>query len=164
MKKFLVVMMIAIFLVTSACNVNAENTLTLQLESNEYNSNGERHIKVTWQAGNGTTIIQLSDNEQFQDAIEKKRTSKQGAYYNFVLQENVDATYYIRVRSVDGEWSNVVVADAENKIESESTPYIPTPELPEIPDVSENIQVPDVKFDLSKLKFDLSKIDWSKYF
>lgn len=164
MKKFLVIMIVAISLVTSACNVNAENTLTLQLESNEYNSNGERHIKVTWQGSNGTTIIQLSDNEQFLNAIEKKRASKQGTYYNFVLKENVDATYYIRVRSVDGEWSNVVVASTENKIESENTPYIPTPDIPEVPNVSENIQTPDIKFDLSKLKFDLSKIDWSKYF
>lgn len=152
MKKILCILLATFIMVENIAPVRAAG-VTLELESNEYNSSGERHIKVTWSGGNGTTIIQLSDNEQFENAIEKKRTRKQGTYYNFVLKENVDATYYIRARSVNGEWSNVVVAGMENKIEIESAPYIPTPELPEIPDVSGSVQIPEIKFDFSGLNF-----------
>lgn len=152
MKKILCILLAAFIMVENIAPVRAAG-VTLELESNEHNSNGERHIKVTWSGISGSAIVQLADNEQFENAIEKKRTRKQGTYYNFVLKENVDATYYIRVRSVNGEWSNVVVASLKNKIESESTPYIPTPELPEIPDVSGNVQVPEFKFDFSGLNF-----------
>lgn len=143
MKKILCILLAALIVVENIAPVRAAG-VTLQLESNEHNSNGERHIKVTWSGISGSAIVQLSDNEQFLNAIEKKRTSKQGTYYNFVLKENVDATYYIRVRSVNGGWSNVVVASAESKIESESTPYIPTPDIPKIP---------EIKFDFSNLNF-----------
>lgn len=152
MRKILCILLAALIMSENIAPVRAAG-VTLQLETNEYNSNGERHIKVTWSGISGSAIVQLSDNEQFLNAIEKKRTRTQGTYYNFVLKENVDTTYYIRVRSVNGGWSNVVVASAENKIESENTPYIPTPDIPEVPDVSGSVQIPDVKFDFSKLNF-----------
>ena len=74
-------------------------------------------------------------------------------YWNFVISENVEATYYIRVRLVNGEWSNVVVASMEEPIETESTPYFSVPKLPTIPDISGSVQAPTIKFDFSKFKF-----------
>ena len=148
MKKILCLLLTVTLLM--GCTVTAhaaDKTPVLTLEANEYNSNGERHIKVTWEGKSGTYQIQLDDDENFTDPIEKKRSSKQGTYWNFVLDENVNATYYIRVRLVNGEWSNVVVASMEEPIETESTPYFSIPKLPTIPDISDSIEAPEIVFD-----------------
>ena len=148
MKKILCLLLTVTLLMGCTATAHAaDKTPVLTLEANEYNSNGERHIKVTWEGKSGTYQIQLDDDENFTDPIEKKRSSKQGAYWNFVLDENVDATYYIRVRLINGEWSNVVVASMEEPIETESTPYFSVPKLPTIPDISDSIEVPEIVFD-----------------
>ena len=146
MKKFLC-LLLTVLMVGCTVTAHAADAPVLTLEANEYNSNGERHIKVTWEGKSGTYQIQLDDDENFTDPIEKKRSSKQGAYWNFVLDENVDATYYIRVRLVNGEWSNVVVASMEEPIETESTSYFNFPKFPAIPDISGSIEAPEIVFD-----------------
>lgn len=141
-KKLLAVLLSLIMLLSCTMTAFASNdTPVLKLEANQYNSNGERHIKVSWEGNSGTYQLQLSDNVDFENATVKKRSSKQGQYYNFVLSENVDETYYIRVRRLtNGEWSNTVIADMEeNAIETESTPYFKIPEIPSIPDISQSI-------------------------
>ena len=147
--------LLAFFMVLN-CTITAhaaDAVPVLTLEANEYNSNGERHIKVTWEGKSGTYQIQLDDDENFTYPIEIKRSSKQGTYWNFVLDENVNATYYIRVRLVNGEWSNVVVASMEEPIETESTPYFSVPKLPTIPEISGSVQAPTIKFEFSQFKF-----------
>ena len=147
-KKLICIMVMATMILGSTLTAHAESKMpSLTLEANEYNSNGERHIKVSWEGTSGTYQIQLDDSADFESPIGKKRTSKQGRYYNFVLNENVDATYYIRVRLANGEWSNVVVADMGEPIETESTPYFSVPKLPTIPDISDSIEVPEIVFD-----------------
>lgn len=159
--KRIISILLAFTLLTGCITVHASTVPILKLEANEYNSNGERHIKVSWEGTSGTYQIQLDDDVNFESPIEKKRSSKQGTYWNFVLSENVDATYYIRVRLSNGEWSNTVVADIDEQNETEDTPYFSIPELPKVPDISGSITVPDI--DWSKyIKIDISNIDWSK--
>ena len=147
-KKLICIMVMATMILGSTLTAHAESKMpSLTLEANEYNSNGERHIKVSWEGTSGTYQIQLDDSANFESPIGKKRTSKQGRYYNFVLNENVDATYYIRVRLANGEWSNVVVADMGEPIETESTSYFNFPKFPVIPDISGSIKAPEIVFD-----------------
>ena len=147
-KKLICIMVMATMILGSTLTAHAESKMpSLTLEANEYNSNGERHIKVSWEGTSGTYQIQLDDSADFESPIGKKRTSKQGRYYNFVLNENVDATYYIRVRLANGEWSNVVVADMGEPIETESTSYFNFPKFPVIPDISGSIKAPEIVFD-----------------
>lgn len=154
MKKFMMTLLAIIMVLNCTITAHAADAVpVLTLEANEYNSNGERHIKVTWEGKSGTYQIQLADNENFDNPTVKTRSRKQGMYWNFVISENVEATYYIRVRLVNGEWSNVVVASMEEPIETESTPYFSVPKLPTIPDISGSVQAPTIKFDFSQFKF-----------
>jgi hypothetical protein len=94
-----------------------------ELQKNEYNSNGERHLKITWKAVNGADAyqIEIADNPYFKNSETKRRVPRQGNYYNFVIDENVDATFYIRIRpifvienyneeyiTIYGRWTNLV--------------------------------------------------------
>lgn len=90
-----------------------------------------RHIKIKWEKVDKAAQyeIQIADNPAFKNADSSKRLSKQGLYWNFSLRENIDATYYIRVRprfvyvfrgeyfTVYGRWSNVVVANGADQNE-----------------------------------------------
>lgn len=69
----------------------------LVLTKNEFNSNGERHIKINWKhiSGADEYRIYIADNPYFKDATMKKKLPKMGTYWNFVLKDNVD--YYIRI-------------------------------------------------------------------
>lgn len=152
MKKKLICLFVVLVLVfcSSVTAFAADNAPVLTLDKNQYNENGERHIKITWEGASKAYIIELDDNKYFSSPITKNREvyhiRKNGKFYNFVLSENVDATYYIRVRTVDNMlWSNVVIADIENnKNESENKPYFNIPKLPDIPKLN-------IKFDFSYL-------------
>lgn len=135
-----------------ASSSTKNNTPILTLETNQYNSNGERHIKVTWTGDSGTYQIQIDDDSDFESPTTKKRPSKQGMYWNFVLNENVDATYYVRVRKNGGEWSNVVVAETDKLIEDEKE----YPSYSFIPDLSK------IDFSYILKNFDWSKIEFPK--
>ena len=80
MKKFLCLLLTVTLMMGCVVTAHAADTPVLTLEANEYNSNGERHIKVSWEGNSGTYQIQLDDDENFTDPIEKKRSSKQGTY------------------------------------------------------------------------------------
>lgn len=69
----------------------------LVLTKNEFNSNGERHIKISWKhiSGADEYRIYIADNPYFKDATLKKKLPKMGTYWNFVLKDNVD--YYIHI-------------------------------------------------------------------
>lgn len=69
----------------------------LVLTKNEFNSNGERHIKINWKhiSGADEYRIYIADNPYFKDATMKKKLPKMGTYWNFVLKDNVD--YYIHI-------------------------------------------------------------------
>ena len=69
----------------------------VELVKNEFNSNGERHIKIKWNSISGADEyrIYISDNDKFNNATMKKKLPKMGTYWNFVLKDNVD--YYIVV-------------------------------------------------------------------
>ena len=69
----------------------------LVLTKNEFNSNGERHIKINWKhiSGADEYRIYIADNPYFKDSTMKKKLPKMGTYWNFVLKDNVD--YYIRI-------------------------------------------------------------------
>lgn len=153
MKKTICLLLTITMLIGCSLYTQAEsNSPILTLEKNQYNSNGERHIKISWEdASSGTYQLQIDEDVNFGSPVNKKRSSRQGKYYNFVLAENVDDTYYIRVCSSNGEWSNVVIADISEPIESENKPYFTIPKIPQIPtiDVS-NIQFPTLKIDIGK--------------
>lgn len=140
-KKLFFLTLVFTLLFCGAITVFADNKPVLSLEANQYNSNGERHIKVTWEGPKGSYELQIADNDDFKNAIIKKRSVNQGAFYNFVLDENVDATYYIRVRQLNKEWSNVVVADINKPIETEGKPYFTIPNAVKIPNIK-TIKVP----------------------
>lgn len=97
----------------------------LVLEKNKYNEQDQRHIKVDWNDVSGATDYQLqvSADPAFRNCIlDTQRLAIRGSYYNVLINENKEATYYVRVRPVfsykygenyirvPGRWSNVVVA------------------------------------------------------
>ena len=139
MKKTMGILL-ALALVFSCAFTTCAAGNALTLEKNQYNSNGERHIKVAWTT-KGMCELQLDDNANFESPIVKKTSRK---YYNFVLSENVDATYYVRVKALNGDWSNVVTADIEKPIESEKKPYIAIQNVPSIPKLTINFSM--IKF------------------
>ena len=109
---------------------NMRKSTEVTLEKNNIHTD-YRHIKVTWKKVSEAAQyeIQIADNPAFKDADSSKRLPKQGLYWNFSLRENIDATYYIRVRprfvymfrgeyfTMYGRWSNVVVANGADKNE-----------------------------------------------
>ena len=152
MKKTIAILLTLIMVIGCSTTVfAASNSPILTLEKNQYNDNGERHIKVSWEGLSKSCILEIDDNEDFTSPETKTRSlynvTRNGKCYNFVLSENVDDTYYIRVRySNSEEWSNVVIAEIDNKIEDE----------PNLPSYS---FVPN----LSGIDFsNLINIDWSK--
>lgn len=154
MKKILAVLLSSIMLICCTTTAFAANSVSpiLTLETNRYNENGERHIKVSWEGLSKSCVLEIDDNEDFSSPETKTRTlynvTRNGKCYNFVLSENVDDTYYVRVRySNSEEWSNVVIAEIDNSIEDEK-PNLPSYSF--FPDLS--------KIDWSKI----INIDWSK--
>lgn len=109
---------------------NMCKTTDVTLEKNNIHTD-YRHIKIKWEKVDKAAQyeIQIADNPAFKNADSSKRLSKQGLYWNFSLRENIDATYYVRVRprfvyvwndeyiTVYGRWSNVVVANGADKNE-----------------------------------------------
>ena len=109
---------------------NMRKSTEVALQKNNIHTD-YRHIKISWKKVDKAAQyeIQIADNIQFKDADSSKRLSKQGLYWNFSLRENIDATYYIRVRprfvyvfrgeyfTVYGRWSNVVVANGADQSE-----------------------------------------------
>lgn len=100
----------------------------VELVKNEFNSNGERHIKIRWNniCGADEYKIYISDNDKFDNATIKKRLPKMGTYWNFVLKDNVD--YYIVVVpvfivgkyndkyvTIHGMFSNTITAEQLDK-------------------------------------------------
>lgn len=159
MKKITTLLLALLMAFTITMPVSAASAPVLTLDKNQYNENDERHIKIKWEGPSKSYVIEIDDNEDFTSPTMKVRSvyhiRKNGKFYNFVLSENVDATYYIRIRTIDSnEWSNVVIADIEeNKIESKPTAYLPMVDMPEIPDISGSIKIPKIKIDLSHLNF-----------
>ena len=141
------VSMLMVCMLVFSCSIMsfaAAKAPVLSLEKNEYNSSGDRHIKVSWQGTSGTYQLQLDDDENFGSPVTKKRTSSQGKYYNFVLSDNVDDTYYVRVRLGNGEWSNVIAAEMENTSDAENNGYLSIPNVPSIPNISGSITFPNI--------------------
>lgn len=109
---------------------NMCKTTEVTLEKNNIHTD-YRHIKIKWEKVDKAAQyeIQIADNIQFKDAESSKRLPKQGLYCNFSLRENIDATYYVRVRprfvyvwngeyfTIYGRWSNVVVANGADQNE-----------------------------------------------
>ncbi len=109
---------------------NMRKSTEVTLEKNNIHTD-YRHIKITWEKVSEATQyeIQIADNPMFRDVQSSKRLSKQGLYWNFSIKENIDATYYIRVRprfvyvfrgeyfTMYGRWSNVVVANGADQNE-----------------------------------------------
>lgn len=109
---------------------NMCKTTDVTLERNNIHTD-YRHIKIKWEKVDKAVQyeIQIADNIQFKDADSSKRLSKQGLYWNFSLRENIDATYYVRVRprfvyvfrgeyfTMYGRWSNVIVANGADQNE-----------------------------------------------
>lgn len=152
MKKIVAILLTLIMVIGCSATAFAANAPTLTLEQSQYNSNGERHIKVSWTGDSKACTLEIDDNAEFVSPEVKTRSlyniSRNGKCYNFVLSENVDATYYIRIRySNSEEWSNVVVAEI-NEVEIEDKEYPSFSFLPNI--------------DLSKLDFShlVKNIDW----
>lgn len=69
----------------------------LVLTKNEFNSNGERHIKISWKhiSGADEYRIYIADNPYFKNYTMEKKLPKTGTYWNFVLKDNSD--YYIHI-------------------------------------------------------------------
>ena len=89
---------------------------TLTLETNKITDVGNRHIKVKWAEVSGANgyELQIANNENFENALNKTTKKKTQLYWNFAEVPNGEKdTYYIRVkpRSTNGEWSNVIVAE-----------------------------------------------------
>lgn len=154
MKKILAILLSLIMAIGCTTTAFAANNVSpiLTLEANRYNENGERHIKVSWEGSSKSCVLEIDDNEDFSSPETKTRTlynvTRNGKCYNFVLSDNVDDTYYIRVRySNSEEWSNVVVAKIDNSTEDEK-PNLPSYSF--FPDLS--------NIDWSKI----INIDWSK--
>ena len=145
-KGFMSLLMVCVLALScTVMSFAASNVPTLTLVNNEHNSNGERYIKVSWEGSSGTYQVQLDEDKNFRSPITKKRTSTQGKNYNFVLDDNVDATYYARVRLSNGQWSNVVVAEMENTSTSAGNAYFSTPSVPTLPNISGNITLSKIK-------------------
>ena len=132
MKKILAILLSSIMLICCTTTAFAANNVSpiLTLEANRYNENGERHIKVSWEGLSKSCVLEIDDNEDFSSPETKTRTlynvTRNGKCYNFVLSENVDDTYYVRVRySNSEEWSNVVIAEIDNSTEDEK-PNLPS--------------------------------------
>ena len=160
MKKILAILLSSITLICCTTTAFAANSVSpiLTLEANRYNENGERHIKVSWEGLSKSCVLEIDDNEDFSSPETKTRTlynvTRNGKCYNFVLSENVDDTYYVRVRySNSEEWSNVVIAEIDNSTEDEK-PNLPSYSF--FPDLS--------NIDWSKIiNIDWSKIQFSKF-
>lgn len=154
MKKLVsLLLVLTMVLGLSMTALASDNTFALTLEKNEYNSNGERHIKAAWTGKSGTYQIQLDDDKDFKSPISKKTKNK---FWNFVLKENVDATYYIRVRLGNGAWSDVVVASMDAIEESKGNAYFSVPALPSIPNISGGVKLPQLK--ISGIKVPVLKL------
>lgn len=161
-KKLLSLILVFAMMLTCTTTAFAANDVpVLTLEKNQYNypynSDMERHIKVSWTKnyGSGTYQIQLDDNANFESPV-IKRTSN--TYWNFVFSENADLRYYLRVKKMNGEWSNVVVAEPDNVIESKANSYIKVPTLPKIPDITNSIKITP-KITVPKIKIPAPKIE-----
>lgn len=157
MKKLIAILLTLIMTIGCGTTVfAADNTApVLTLEANRYNENGERHIKVSWEGSSKSCILEIDDNEDFSSPETKTRTlyniTRNGKCYNFVLSENVDDTYYIRVRySNSEEWSNVVVAEIDNSTEDEK-PNLPSYSF--FPNLSNIDWSKIINVDWSKIKF-----------
>lgn len=138
MKKLMCLLLVLTMLFGLSTTALAANDIpVLTLEKNEYNSNGERHIKVSWTGKSGTSQIQIDDDMNFGSPTIKNTKNK---YWNFVLKDNVDATYYVRVRIGSGNWSEVIVAEGkevETPIKGNS--YFETPKIT-IPNITNSVR------------------------
>lgn len=163
MKKLVSLIMVCVLMFCCSMTTFAEETVpVLTLEANEYNSNGERHIKVKWTGSDGTYQVQIDDNEEFESPTTKKKSCRQTGTWSFVLDKEDDSTYYIRVkRGTSGTWSNVVIADMDEPIESESTPYFTFPTIPKVPDISNSIKVPDISISIKLPDINFDNYDFS---
>lgn len=112
MKKLIYFLLITALIVCCTTPVHAEEKTTeLTLEANGITDVGNRHIKVRWEKVEDTNLYQLelADNDEFENAV-IKRTNR--LYWNFAsVPGDKNGTYYIRVKPIDGQWSNVVVAE-----------------------------------------------------
>lgn len=112
MKRLIYFLLAMAMLVCCTTPVHAEEkTTVLTMEANGITDVGNRHIKVTWEKVENTNLYQLeiADNDEFENAIIKKTNR---LYWNFAsVPGDVKGTYYIRVKPIDGQWSNVVVAE-----------------------------------------------------
>lgn len=112
MKKLIYFLLITALIVCCTTPVHAEEkTTVLTMEANSITDVGNRHIKVRWEKVENTNLYQLelADNDEFDNAV-SKRTNR--LYWNFAsVPGDKNGTYYIRVKPVDGRWSNVVVAE-----------------------------------------------------
>lgn len=72
---------------------------SLYLEKNKRYSD-YRHIKVTWTKVENANCyqIQIADNPQFENSRNSIIPARIDLYYNFSINENIDDTYYIRIR------------------------------------------------------------------
>ena len=161
-KKLLSLMLVFVMVLACTMTVFAANDVpVLTLEKNQYNypynSDMERHIKVSWTKvyGSGTYQVQIDDNMNFESPIIKRTAN---TYWNFVFSENADLTYYLRVKKMNGEWSNVVTAEPDNIIKSEVNPYFKVPTLPKIPDITNSIKITP-KIIVPKIKIPVPKIE-----
>lgn len=100
----------------------------LELEKNQFNQQDQRQIKVDWNDVDDATDYQLqvATDSQFKNCVlDKQVLAARGTYYTVLLDEDVNETYYLRVRPrvtyakygdtffrKYGSWSNVVTADA----------------------------------------------------
>ena len=83
-KKLICIMVMATMILGSTLTAHAESKMpSLTLEANEYNSNGERHIKVSWEGTSGTYQIQLDDSADFESPIGKKADKQAGTVLQF---------------------------------------------------------------------------------
>lgn len=174
-KKLLAVLLTLIMVlgctsiaIASSREEDKMKSTVLTLEKNNTNSDGKsRHIKVSWEKVSGADSykIQIADNINFENAVSKKRLSKQGLYWNFAeVPGELTDTYFIRVapcfvygKTEDGydyeygQWSNVVIAPYKEI--DWSNIKVPDFNLPYIPDI-----------DWSKvINIDWSKIEFPKF-
>lgn len=150
MKKRLIsllmvlVMVLSYTIVVNASTVDEAKSTVLTLETNRITDVGNRHIKVKWEKVSGARayMLEIADNENFENASSVKSKKSTQLYWNFAeVPSDVKDTYYIRIKPcfvydddeyVYGQWSNVVVAEyKELVIEPEAVekidffPWIP---------------------------------------
>ena len=90
MKKVIAILLTLIMTIGCTTTVFASNTSpVLTLEKNQYNENGERHIKVSWEGSSKSCVLEIDDNEYFNSPETKTRSlynvTRNGKCYNFVL-------------------------------------------------------------------------------